>query len=287
MSTLYVVSTPIGNLQDLTHRAEAVLASVDRVLAEDTRRTGRLLEHLGIRKPLVSLHAHNEASRVERVLEWLAAGEAIALVSDAGTPLVSDPGRRLIDAVLAGGHRLVPVPGASAPMTALVASGLPADRFTFLGFVPRKGRERRSTLERVAGSAETTVLFESPERLGPLLHDLTEACGGDRTAAVARELTKLHEEVVRGTLAELTGYYEEHPPRGEVTLVVAAAEGRADEDGALEARARTLARSLLAEGGSPSRVAREVAERTGMPRNDAYTLVQDVQPMPSSEGEGS
>jgi 16S rRNA (cytidine1402-2'-O)-methyltransferase len=275
MATLYIVSTPIGNLQDLTHRAAKVLAEADRVLAEDTRRTGILLRHLGVAKPLVSLHAHNEASRVERVLAWLEAGETLALVSDAGTPLVSDPGQRLVEAVLAAGHELVPVPGPSAPLAALVVSGLPTERFTFLGFVPRKGGERRAVLGRVAESAETTVLFESPERLQALLQELAALCGGERRVACARELTKLHETVVRGTLDEVVRYYQEHPPRGEVTLVVAPMDEVEPEPERVEADARSLARTLLAAGDSPSRAAREVARRMDLPRNRAYTLVQD------------
>ena len=279
MGTLYVVSTPIGNLQDLTHRAEAVLAEAAHVLAEDTRRTGRLLQHLGLETALLSLHAHNEAQRVARVLEWLGAGEAVALVSDAGTPLVSDPGQRVVDAAIEAGHAVVPVPGASAPLAALVASGLPSDRFAFLGFVPRKGPERRATLERVAESAETTVLFESPERLRALLADLCQACGASRPAAVARELTKMHEEFRRGTLDALAGYYEEHPPRGEVTLVVGPREPDAHDEKERRAEATELARDLLAAGDSPSRVAREVAKRTGIARNEAYALVQELNDM--------
>jgi 16S rRNA (cytidine1402-2'-O)-methyltransferase len=275
MATLYIVSTPIGNLQDLTHRAATVLAEADRVLAEDTRRTGLLLRHLGVAKPLVSLHAHNEASRVERVVAWLEAGETLALVSDAGTPLVSDPGQRLVEAVIAAGHELVPVPGPSAPLAALVVSGLPTERFTFLGFVPRKGGERRAVLGRVAESAETTVLFESPERLQALLEELAALCGGGRRVACARELTKLHETVVRGTLDEVVRYYQEHPPRGEVTLVVAPMDEAEAEPERVEADARSLARTLLAAGDSPSRAAREVARRMDLPRNRAYTLVQD------------
>lgn len=280
MSTLYVVSTPIGNVQDLSPRAESVLAGVDRVLAEDTRHTGVLFKRLGLKVTLVSLHAHNEASRIEQVLTWLEAGEELALVSDAGTPLVSDPGGRLVRAAVDAGHQVVPVPGPSAPLAALVASGLPCERFAFLGFVPRKGGERRAMLQRVAGSEETTVLFESPERLGALLSDLAAACGGERSAAVARELTKLHETVVRGTLDELVRYYDGRAARGEVTLVVGAAE-RADADPeAREAEARGLARSLLDEGLAVSRVAREVARRTGVARNRAYTLVQELDDMP-------
>lgn len=274
MATLYLVATPIGNLEDLSRRAERILGEVAHVAAEDTRRTGLLLQHLGIRSDLLSLHAHNEAARVETVLGWLEAGEDVALVSDAGTPLVSDPGGRLVEAVAEAGHAVVPIPGPSAPLAALVASGLPADRFAFLGFVPRKGRERASTLERIAGSQETCILFESPERLGALLEELAGSCGPHRRAAVARELTKLHEEVRRGTVAELGAYYSEEKPRGEVTVVVEAAPPGEDEPGPEEIRAR--ARDLLATGERPSRVARELADSLGIPRNQAYAVVQEL-----------
>ena len=276
MSALYLVSTPIGNLDDITVRATRVLATVDRVLAEDTRRTRVLLNHLGIQVPTVSLHAHNEASRVETVLAWLEAGEDLALVSDAGTPLVSDPGSRLVQAVVEADHGVVPIPGPSAVLAALVGSALPSDRFTFLGFTPRKGQERSDFLHRVAAAGETTVLFESPARLERTLADLAEACGGDREAAVARELTKIHESFHRGTLDEARAYYEQHPPRGEVTVVVAPARAPAAEAADTEARARELAESLLAQGLRSSQVAREVAEQLGVPRNLAYRIVHSV-----------
>lgn len=276
MGSLYIVSTPIGNLDDLGPRAAEVLRSADRILAEDTRRTRILADRAGARAPLVSLHAHNEAERTERVLSWLASGESLALVSDAGTPLVSDPGGRLVDAVARAGHSVVPIPGPSAVLAALVASGLPGDRFTFLGFLARKGAARARDLQRVAGSQETVVLFESPRRLARLLEDLTERCGPDRPAAVARELTKLHEEVRRGTLRELSSYYGEGPPRGEVTVVVAA---RAEDEPGEEDRereARALATSMLAEGARASAVAREIADRLALPRNVAYRIVHET-----------
>lgn len=276
MATLFVVSTPIGNLEDLTTRAARVLAGVDHVLAEDTRRTGRLLARMGITAQLTSLHAHNEASRRPRVLEWLEEGRDVALVSDAGTPLLSDPGARIVQGALEAGHDVVPVPGASAVLAALVASGLSAERFTFLGFVPRKGPGRRRVLERVAEAEETVVLFESPERLVALLEDLEGVCGGGRRVAVARELTKLHESVVRGTLTEALRYYRDDAPRGEVTVVVEAAPTSAEPDETDEAAARVLARALLDEGSSPSRAAREIAQRLRLPRNMAYEIVQEA-----------
>jgi 16S rRNA (cytidine1402-2'-O)-methyltransferase len=277
VATLFLVSTPIGNLGDLSPRAADTLRGVSRVLAEDTRRTRVLTGRVGSTAPLVSLHAHNESERTAQVLGWLEAGEDLALVSDAGTPLLSDPGARVVRAVLEAGHRVVPIPGPSAILAALTASGLAGDRFTFLGFVPRKGADRRELLARVAASTETTVLFESPQRLDDLLEALADACGPDRPAAVARELTKLHEEFVRGTLQEITAYYRQHPPKGEVTVVVApAAETEAKsahED--LELEARGLAARLLAGGMKPSAAAKELTVRLDLARNDAYRVVQE------------
>jgi 16S rRNA (cytidine1402-2'-O)-methyltransferase len=282
--TLFIVSTPIGNLEDVTARAVRILGEVESVLAEDTRRTGILLRHLGLRTPMVSLHQHNERERESRVLERLGEGANLALVSDAGTPLVSDPGERLVSAVRDAGYDVVPIPGPSAVTAALVASGLPAVPFAFLGFPPRKGKDRAAFLERVRGAAETVVLFESPERTARFLSELDAMGEGERPAAVARELTKLHEEVRRGTVGELARYYTEAAPRGEVTLVIASAfsgEGAggvagAGADGAAidEAAIRALGRALVDQGIAPSRAAREVARRLGVGRNQAYAVLQ-------------
>lgn len=277
MSTLYLVSTPIGNLSDVTFRAREVLGTVDVVWAEDTRRSRILLDHLDVEVGLRSLHAHNEAKRIEEVLELLDRGEESALVSDAGTPLVSDPGARLVRAVVEAGHRVVPVPGPSAVLTALVGSGLPADRFSFLGFPPRKGKDREALLERVAAAPEAVVLFESPERLKRLLVDLERLCGPRRRIAVGRELTKVHEEFVRGTIPEVHSYYQEHSPRGEVTVVIEAAPEQEEPDAVDEAAAGALARALLDEGMRPSRASREVARRLGIPRNTAYRIVHSLE----------
>lgn len=276
MGTLYVVSTPIGNLGDLSPRAEETLRSVSRILAEDTRRSRILAQKAGSTARLVSLHEHNERERTDTVLGWLADQEELALVSDAGTPLVSDPGARLVSAVLEAGYRVVPVPGPSAVIAALVASGLPSERFTFLGFPERKGKARKELLDRVASSRETVVLFESPQRLVDLLLVLAEGCGPQRMVAVARELTKLHEEVRRGTLAELIAYYQKNPPKGEVTLVVAPDDG-VPEPRDVEREARELVEELMAEGMKPSRVAKVVAERLALARNDAYRIVHDLE----------
>lgn len=276
MATLYLVSTPIGHLGDLSPRAADTLRSVDRILAEDTRRTRILANHAEARAPLVSLHAHNERARIARILGWLEAGESLALVSDAGTPLVSDPGGRVVAAVAERGFDIVPIPGPSAVLAALVSSGLPTDRFVFLGFPERKGKARRALLDRVASSEETVVLFESPRRLVALLEALAEACGPERRVSVARELTKIHEEIRRGTLVEVAAYYRERPPKGEVTLVVAAGEQdalAADR----EAEAVSLAEELIGEGMKPSAAARELANRLRVARNDAYRIVHDLE----------
>lgn len=276
MSTLYLVSTPIGNLDDLSPRAADVLVRVDRILAEDTRRTRVLTDRVGSTAPLVSLHAHNERERIAGILAWLDGGESIALVSDAGTPLVSDPGGRVVSAVVDGGHTVVPIPGANAPLAALVGSGLPSERFTFLGFIARKGGARAADVERIAASEETVVVFESPHRLVALLEALQDACEEGRRVAVARELTKIHEEFVRGTLPEVAGYYREHPPKGEVTVVVGPVQ-RSDSQEAVRVEALRVARDLLGDGMKPSAVARELAKRLDLARNDAYRMVHELQ----------
>lgn len=276
MATLYLVSTPIGNLGDITRRGAETLGAVSRILAEDTRRTRTLLNHLGLSTPLVSLHAHNEASRTETVLGWLESGEDLAMVSDAGTPLVSDPGQRVVEAALAEGFPVVPIPGPSAALAALVASGFSGDRFSFLGFLPRKGPERAELLDRISDSPDPVVVFESPERVKALLAALKERCGGERPVAVAREITKLHEEFVRGTVDYVSAHFEARAPRGEFVFVVSGMPGGEDSGSVDEGAARALAESLLAEGLTPSRAAREVARRLKLPRNLSYEMVQSV-----------
>jgi 16S rRNA (cytidine1402-2'-O)-methyltransferase len=276
MATLFIVSTPIGNLSDITRRAETVLGEVAVVYAEDTRRSRVLIDHLGLSVPLVSLHEHNEMARSSAVLEKLISGVDVALITDAGTPLVSDPGARLVKVVAESGHLVVPIPGASAVLAALVGAGLPSDRFCFLGFVPRKGEERAAFIARVADSNETTVLFESPERLAKLLKDLIAEVGGERRIAVARELTKMHEEFVRGTLSEVDSYYQKTRPRGEVTVVIEPSDGIREASSLDEAINRAVARVVLGEGMKPSEAARELAGRLGLSRNEAYTMVREL-----------
>jgi len=277
VASLYVVSTPIGNLGDITLRAVEVLGAVDVVLAEDTRRTGQLLKHLGVHSRLISAHEHNEASRSALAVEILGEGRDVALVTDAGTPLLSDPGARIVREVVAAGFDVVPIPGASALLAALVASGIDAGTFTFLGFPPRKGGSRTEMMEEIAASPRAVVLYESPNRVGRLLRDLAEAAGGARRVCVARELTKLHEELWRGTLAEGAELYAEAEVLGEVVVVV---EGRTvdqereDEVDALAAN--SVARALLGQGQSASAVAKELRRRMGISRNDAYRIAHEA-----------
>ncbi len=272
--TLYVVATPLGNLADLTPRAADTLRRVTTVAAEDTRHTRPLLTHIGSRADLVSVHAHSSTAALERVIDLLAAGRDVALVTDAGTPAVSDPGTALVAAVRARAFPVVSVPGPTAVAAALAVSGFPADRFLFLGFPPRKGPERRRLLGLVAEAEWTVVLFESPLRTAELLDDLAAVCGAERRAAVARELTKMFEETRDGTLADLAGYYRETAPRGEVTIVVAGTGIPVTKAAPPDPEAR--ARVLLAQGMSRRDVANALADETGISRNSAYRLVNEL-----------
>jgi 16S rRNA (cytidine1402-2'-O)-methyltransferase len=273
--TLYVVATPLGNLGDLSTRAAEILRTASVVAAEDTRRTRGLLTHLGAKPTLVSFHAHSGENRLGAVLDFLRSGRDVALVSDAGTPTVSDPGADLVAVARAEGITVVPVAGPSAVAAALSAAGLPADRYLFLGFLPRKGRERTRLLNRAAGEEWTTVLFEAPPRLAALLEDLISLTGADRHAAVARELTKLHEEIRSGTLGELLDYFTAVPPRGELTVILrgtgSPAVGPDRSEEAVE-----QATSLLAEGLTRREVVRQLTQSLGIPRNEAYKLVMEL-----------
>lgn len=267
---LVLVGTPIGNLGDLAPRAAQALAGADAVCCEDTRRTGKLLSLAGIeRRPLVVVNEHTEAREIPRVLARLARGERVALVSDAGMPGVSDPGERLVAAAVAAGHAVEVVPGPSAVVAALVVSGLPAGRFVFEGFLPRKGAVRRDRLAEVAAESRTIVLYEAPHRLARTLADLVAVCGGDRLVAIARELTKLHEQVWRGTLAEAVGWVAEREPPGEIVVVLDGAPPAAPPD---DAAILDAVRSELAAGASARDAARTVATRLDVPRRRAYEI---------------
>jgi 16S rRNA (cytidine1402-2'-O)-methyltransferase len=274
--TLYVVATPLGNLGDLSHRAAELLRTVPVVAAEDTRHSLGLLHHLGARPRLISFHAHSPERRVETLLEILRLGEDVALVSDAGTPAVSDPGAELVAAARAAGITVVPLPGPSAVSTALSAAGLAADRYTFLGFLPRKGQERKRLLAQAAASPWTVVCYEAPPRLVALLEDLAEVAGADRQAVVARELTKLYEEFQTGTLAELAQHFEAIPPRGELTVLLAGLGHEAPVPAVSGEEAAAFAARLLAEGQTRKDTVRELVEQLGLPRNDAYRIVMEL-----------
>ncbi len=275
MATLYVVATPLGNLQDLTARAAEVLRAVDTVAAEDTRRSGVLLAHVGASPRLLSFHAHSPASRIETLLKILDEGRDVALVSDAGTPLISDPGAELVSAVRDAGHAVVPVPGPSAVATALSAAGLGGDRYLFLGFIPRKGPDRRALLARAAAEPWPVVFFEAPGRLGALLTDLAALTGPDRSAAVARELTKIHEEIRTGTTGSLAAAYADQEPRGEVTVILGGAPETAvtAPDPAIS---RARAEALLASGLSRKDTAARLGSELGLARNEAYRIVMEL-----------
>jgi 16S rRNA (cytidine1402-2'-O)-methyltransferase len=275
MSTLYLVATPIGNLGDITHRALQILGDVDLIAAEDTRRTGKLLHHYQIepQRPPLSYHEHSKPRRREQILAALEVGD-VALVTDAGTPGINDPGYKLIRAAIEAGHTVSPIPGASAPLVALSASGLPTDSFLYLGYLPSKESQRRSTLEQVARLPYTLIFLETPHRLLDALTDLHDVLG-NRDIAVARELTKLHEEIFRGTLAEAHAHYVQNPPRGEITLVVA---GASEEDLIWsEERLHKAIQAALREGTKPSKVARRLAKESGWPRREIYNLVIEYQ----------
>lgn len=265
---LVLVATPIGNLGDLSPRATEALANSDAICCEDTRRTGRLLQHAGVaRTPMIVANDHTEAHVVDQVLARLDAGERVAVVSDAGLPVLSDPGEQLVRAATATGHRVEVVPGPSAAATALVGSGLPAGRFTFEGFLPRKGSGRGQRLGEVAAERRTVVLYEAPHRLARTIDDLVAVCGPDRRVVVARELTKLHEEWFRGTLAQAAQWCASSEPRGELVVVI---DGAPVPPPATEHDVDAAVRAALAAGLSARDAADEVAAALAVPRRQAY-----------------
>lgn len=271
---LSVVATPIGNLGDLSPRAADTLGAAQLILCEDTRRTRKLLSHLGISSSaggprLTSSHAHNERERVDEVVEAVAAGYRVALVTDAGTPAVSDPGQAVVDAVLAAGLRVEVIPGPSAALAALVATGLASDRFCVEGFLPRRGNERRERLAEVAAERRTVVLFEAPSRVAGTLRDLAQACGRERLVGLARELTKMHEEVDRGPLGELIDRWAE-PRKGEHVIVVSGATSVSAEPDDEAVRAVVAARR--AAGASRRDAAGAAARELGVSKKRAYEL---------------
>jgi len=265
-ATLHLVATPIGNLGDLTPRAADILSRVDLICCEDTRRTGRLLQHIGHHRGRMAIcNEHTEMSRVAEVLEILDTGAEVALVSDAGTPAISDPGYRLVRAVVAAGHRVSPIPGPNAAIAALVASGLASDRFVFEGFLPRRGGERHARLAEIAAERRTTVIYESPQRVARTIDDLAEVCGAHRAVVVARELTKIHEEIARGSL----GTIDLGDTRGEYVIVL---EGAPEPEPPGDTEVHIALSEALRDGLSTRDAAREVAGRLGVARRDVYAL---------------
>jgi len=265
---LYVVGTPIGNLEDISLRALRILGEIDLIAAEDTRRTRKLLTHYGIKTPLTSYHEHNKLTKLDELLSTLQQKD-VALVSEAGMPGLSDPGYELIEAAIARGIPVVPVPGPSALITALVVSGLPTDSLLYVGFLPRRRNERRHLLASVAGERHTLVAFEAPHRLRSSLADLKDVLG-DRRIALARELTKVYEEVWRGSVSQALDHFEENPPRGEFTLVIEGAKEERvawDEGQVMEALAE-----LLAEGVERKEAVKAVSELAGWPKREVYKV---------------
>jgi 16S rRNA (cytidine1402-2'-O)-methyltransferase len=272
MGTLYLVATPIGNLDDISRRALQVLGAVRLIAAEDTRQTRKLLTHFDLHTPLTSYFEHNKLAKLDRILAELAAGD-VALVSDAGTPALNDPGYELVRAALEAGHQVSPIPGPSAPLAALVASGLPTDSFLYLGYLPRRSSERLRLLERVKDQPYTLIFLESPHRLRDSLADLRTALG-DRQAAVARELTKLHEEIFRGSLSAALDHFTRQEPRGEFTLVVSGLDARPERWS--EEQVRQALQEHLARAERPSRAAALVAEASGWSKREVYELAHET-----------
>lgn len=270
--TLYLVGTPIGNLEDITFRAVSVLKNADLIAAEDTRHTGKLLKHFQILTPQLSYHQHNHQQRHQELLRRLQKGEAIALVTDAGMPSISDPGYELVKACLDAGISVVPIPGVTAIITALAASGLPGERFIFEGFLPYKNKPRQEQLNSLKLETRTLIFYEAPHNLLQTLKDLARTLGANRFLVLARELTKIHEEFWRGTIREaITLYEEERQPKGEYTLVIAGAEKNSTLH-LSEAELKSELQQLLKQGMTRSQASRHLAELTSFSRREIYQL---------------
>ena len=268
--TLYLVGTPIGNLEDMTFRAIRILSSADVIAAEDTRHTGKLLQHFQITTPQISYHQHNRQQRIPQLIERLNKGEAIALVTDAGMPGISDPGYELVCACIAANLSVVPIPGPSAVVTAIAAAGLPSDRFVFEGFLPVKGKARKERLSALATEPRTVVLYESPHRISKTLNDLQQVLSADRQITLARELTKRYEEFWRGTLAEALLHCQNTAPKGEFTVAIAPSTSSLDVP--TEAEIIAQLSPLLAQGHSRTDASRQLAQRTPFSKREIYQL---------------
>ncbi|MEQ8465484.1 16S rRNA (cytidine(1402)-2'-O)-methyltransferase [Coleofasciculus sp. E1-EBD-02] len=278
MGTLYVVGTPIGNLEDMTFRAVRILQTVDTIAAEDTRHTGKLLQHFQIKTNQISYHQHNRQQRLPELLNRLTAGKTIALVTDAGMPSISDPGYELVQGAIEAGITVIPIPGATAGITALSASGLPTDRFVFEGFLPASGQERQQRLEVLAAESRTLIFYESPYRLQQTLQDFANIFSPSRQIVLARELTKLHEQFWRGTIEDAIAYYTDHEPKGEFTLVLA---GAPPETPVLsEAALKAELSQLINQGLSRSQAARQLSHLTNLPRRHLYQMALSLTEIP-------
>ena len=272
--TLYIVGTPIGNLEDITYRAVRTLQNVDLIAAEDTRHTGKLLHHFQVKAPQISYHDHNRHSRHPEILEHLTAGKAIALVTDAGMPGISDPGYELVIACIEANIPVVPIPGVSAVTTAVSASGLPSDRFIFEGFLPVKGQERISRLDSLVSEARTIIIYESPHRLQQTIKDLTKVLGIERKIVLARELTKLYEEFWRGTLEEAATQLKNKEPQGEYTLVIAGTPDALPYLSAIEIESELKA--IMLQKVSRSQASRQLAKVTAHSRQELYQVALTI-----------
>jgi 16S rRNA (cytidine1402-2'-O)-methyltransferase len=269
---LYLVATPIGNLEDITLRALRVLKEVSVIACEDTRHTRKLLDHFSIQKPTISYHEHNEPARAEELTARLLHGESIALVSDAGTPGISDPAYRLVVAALEHNIAVIPIPGATALIAGLIASGLPTDAFLFMGFLPAKQNARRAKLESLRTVRETLIFYEAPHRIRETLAE-AQAVLGNRRASLARELTKLHEQFLRGTLADLSAQLQVQEPRGEMTLVIAGANEDEEQPSPTHESLTTQLEQLIQSGSSRNDALKQLAKRRGLSKKEAYRLL--------------
>jgi 16S rRNA (cytidine1402-2'-O)-methyltransferase len=272
VGTLHLVATPIGNLEDITLRALRILSEARLIAAEDSRHTRKLLNHYEIKTPMLSYHEHNKLVRIDEILAKLDGGD-VALVSDAGTPGLSDPGYELVRATIEAGHNVSPIPGPSAPIAAIVSSGLPTDAFLFVGYFPRKPQERKRFLQELVDEKRTIIAFESPHRLSKSVADLAQVFGPDRPVVLCREMTKLHEEFFRGTSGEMVEKVRGENPRGEVTLIIGG-----DLQSKLwdEHQVRMAVQELISSGRKPSETAKEIAEKSGWKRRDVYRITQEA-----------
>jgi 16S rRNA (cytidine1402-2'-O)-methyltransferase len=273
--TLYVVATPIGNLEDITYRAVRILKEADLIACEDTRHTAKLLHHYGIDKPTISYHDHNEAMRAEELVAKLEQGLNIAQVSDAGMPGISDPGYRVIKLAIERGMQVVPIPGASALISALAAGGLPTDSFQFLGFLPAKSGQRRTVLETLRGSEQTTTVYEAPHRIAETMKDIVEILGADRPIVLARELTKVHEEFIRGSAAQILARVQEHELRGEITLLIGKGEAQVAQK-SMKNISQRLEEIMREQELDEKAALKVVAKERGLSKSDAYRELQRI-----------